>query len=129
MFTEIAERRGLDFKYRKGDKRYVELGGSNRMLTLKLWYDSTILGKESFIKVQVNFVEKFCFGIAKKDAKGFAVGSKKAEELSILFPEYKEYTAPALLYTYDIKELLAERRSAQFSQGEGQRQGISSTFT
>lgn len=109
IFERICAKRGLDFKFRKSDRRYVEMGGSNKMLTLKLWYDSVVLKRESFIKVQINFVEKMCFKIKAVMAEGMRVNSAKPGEISALFPEYKEYARGAKLNAYDIKEILSEK--------------------
>jgi predicted nucleotidyltransferase component of viral defense system len=108
-FESITTKRGLDFKYRKGDRRYVEIGGSKKMLTFKLWYNSAILGKESFIKVQVNFLEKIHFGLTEKAVKGMSVPKERQAELSRLFQEYKDYSKEPTLMAYDVKELLAEK--------------------
>ncbi len=60
LFEEISARRGLDFRCVKSDRNYVELGGSNKICTFKLWYESETLRRRSFIKVQVNFVRSCC---------------------------------------------------------------------
>src|SRR3989304_6482034 len=57
VFENIAAKRGLDFKCDKTSTDYIELGGSDRTCTLKIWYQSEILNRRSFIKVQINFVE------------------------------------------------------------------------
>jgi len=93
LFGRICAKRGLDFKSKKGDRRYMEIGGSNKMLTLKLWYDSAVLKRESFIKVQINFVETFCFGTKTVAARGIKVAEKKDGELSMLFPESRQGTS------------------------------------
>ncbi|MCL4381205.1 MAG: nucleotidyl transferase AbiEii/AbiGii toxin family protein [Candidatus Marsarchaeota archaeon] len=43
IFAGIAANRGLDFKNQKGNRDYMEFGGSNRVVTYKLWYDSVVL--------------------------------------------------------------------------------------
>jgi hypothetical protein len=55
VFEGIAGKRGLRFRCAKSDRHFVELSGSNKICTFKMWYDSEILGRESFIKVQINF--------------------------------------------------------------------------
>ena len=75
VFETIAKKRGLDFKWVKSNTDYVELGGSDKTCTLKIWYDSEIFGRRSFVKVQINFVEQMCFSpttaqfIVLKDAR------------------------------------------------------------
>ena len=61
LFEIIAERRGLKFKCDKRDRRYVELGGGNKFLTFKFWFPTPDI--ETFVKVQVNFVEDIVFPI------------------------------------------------------------------
>jgi predicted nucleotidyltransferase component of viral defense system len=67
VFEEIAKRRGLDFKCGKSDRKYVELGGGNKTCTFKVWYQSEVLGRRSFLKVQMNFVEKLYFRFKNVD--------------------------------------------------------------
>src|SRR4030042_174662 len=40
---------------------YVELGGGNKTCTFKIWYQSEVLGRRSFMKIQINFVERLYF--------------------------------------------------------------------
>ena len=70
VFESIAKKRGLDFKCVKSNPDYVELGGSDKTCTLKIWYDSEILGRRSFVKVQINFVEQLCFSPTKGQLSG-----------------------------------------------------------
>jgi hypothetical protein len=61
IFEEIGQMRGLDFKCVKNDRNYIELTGSDKICTFKIWYQSEVLGRKSFLKVQMNFVEKLCY--------------------------------------------------------------------
>ncbi|MFH1472120.1 MAG: nucleotidyl transferase AbiEii/AbiGii toxin family protein [Nanoarchaeota archaeon] len=107
-FEEIAKKRGMDFKCVKSNREYVELGGGNKTLTCKLWYDSEILNHRSFIKVQINFVEDMRFPPAKNVLKSLL--ENPVEDLKVLFPEeYKEYSEHIPFYTYDIKEIMCEK--------------------
>lgn len=111
IFEEIANSRGLDFRCMKGNRRYVELVGGSRTLTFKMWYDSDILGRESFIKVQVNFVDNLYFNPVRGELHNL-LSSKTidARELKFLYPEfYEEYSAPITLSMYDIREILCEK--------------------
>ena len=45
---------GMDFKADKSNHKYIELGGSNKFVTFKLWYKSHATGDEKFIKIQFN---------------------------------------------------------------------------
>lgn len=58
IFEKISSKRGLLFKCEKDNKKFVELGGGNKFCTFKIWYKSEMLNFETFIKVQINFVEK-----------------------------------------------------------------------
>ena len=108
IFERVAAKRDLEFKCKKSDRNFVELGGSNKSCTFKLWYDSPILRRRSFIKVQIIFVEQLCFKLKKQSAKSLL--EKSNNELRELFPEYKEYsTALGGLEVYDIREILAEK--------------------
>jgi len=107
VFEEIAAKRGLDFKCEKHNRTYVELGGGNKTCTFKVWYESDILNHRSFVKVQINFVEKLHFAIRKEELKSLL--SKEQEDLETLFPEYKEYVQTIPFDVYDIREILSEK--------------------
>lgn len=107
IFEEIAKKRSFDFRCEKHNKHYVELGGSNKMCTFKLWYHSEVLDRESFMKVQMNFAERLYFPILKNELR--ALASNNNEELVFLFPEYKEYLQAIIFYVYDIREILSEK--------------------
>ena len=104
----ISEKMGLDFKCIKNNRRYVELAGSNKTATFKLWYDSEILGRESFIKVQINFVDELHFR-PKKGELHSLVGGKEAKEIGALFPEHLGYFHPVVMTLYDPREIFAEK--------------------
>jgi predicted nucleotidyltransferase component of viral defense system len=106
IFEEIAAERQLDFKYLKGNKEFVELGGSNKTCTFKIWYISKVLKKKTFIKVQINFVERMCTKPRKGQLKSLLQG--KYDELT-LFSEYREYSRPITFMIYDIHEILSEK--------------------
>jgi len=107
IFESIAEKRGLDFKCKKNDIHFVLLGGSNRMCTFNVWYDSVVLKKKTFIKVQINFVEDICTK-PEKVQLGSALKAKD-EKLSALFPESDEYLKTIPFYVYGAKEILSEK--------------------
>ena len=107
VFEAIAEKRSLDFKCVKSNTDYVELGGSNKTCTFKVWYDSEIIGRRSFVKVQINFMEQMCFSPKKAQLTGLLTG--KHEELDTLFPEYPEYAKKIHFSVYDIREILCEK--------------------
>lgn len=102
----IAAKRDLDFKCEKENKRYVEFGGGNKFLTLKLWWNSPFT-KETFIKIQINFFECIKFPIRIVELKS---PLEESRELEFLFPLfYKEYRAPISCRIYDIKEIFCEK--------------------
>jgi predicted nucleotidyltransferase component of viral defense system len=108
VLETIAQKRGLDFKCVKSNTDYVELGGSDKTCTLKIWYDSEILGRRSFVKVQINFVEQICFSPAMAQLSGLLTG--KHEGLKALFPdETAEYSKKIPFGVYDIREILCEK--------------------
>ena len=104
-----AENPGLEFKNDKQDRHFVELGGGNKMTTFKLWYASEVLKKESFIKVQINFVELILFDFERAQLKNLASG-KKSAELEFLFPkEKKEYAQRIEFDVYGLREIMCEK--------------------
>ena len=107
VFEEIAAKRGLDFKRVKSNRDYVELGGSNKTCTFKIWYQSDILKRRTFLKVQINFVEKILFTPKSGELESLLKG--KHEKLEALFTEYKEYAAVIPFETYDIQEIFCEK--------------------
>ncbi len=108
VFEAIAKKRGLDFKCVKSNRDYVELGGSDKTCTLKMWYGSEILKRRTFLKVQINFVETMCFAAKKGELCGLL--ADKHEELHALFPEETaEYAKKIPFSVYDIREILCEK--------------------
>ncbi len=108
VFEGIAAKRGLDFKCVKSNRDYVELGGSNKTCTLKIWYESETLKRRSFVKVTINFVERMCFAPKKGELRGLL--AEKHEELEALFPEEtSEYAKEIPFAVYDIREILCEK--------------------
>lgn len=108
LLEMISVRHGFDFKCLKSDRRYVELGGGNKTATYKIWFESEILGRESFVKVQINFVDKLYFKPKKVKLKSL-IGETGAGELRLLFPDYKDYLKPVAMTVYDVKEIFAEK--------------------
>ena len=108
IFSKMALDAGMDFKQDKNNKRYVEFGGSNKFVTFKLWYDSTALRVPAFVKIQINFVEKFLHPFKRLMVHSVAkhVFSK---EMEFLFPEYAFLNSRTELLCYDLQEILAEK--------------------
>jgi predicted nucleotidyltransferase component of viral defense system len=107
IFEEIAKRRDLDFRCLKDNKDYVELTGGDKTCTFKVWYQSEVLGSKSFLKVQMNFVEKLCYPFKSAELKSLISGDQK--EIVLLYPEYQEYTKKISFDVYDCHEILAEK--------------------
>lgn len=109
FFEKQASIRGLDFRCDKSNRKYVELGGGNKFLTFKIWFRSEITGRESFVKVQINFVERLLFKPRKAKLNSL-LQKKKLKELEPLFPDLcEEYSAAVLLTIYDIREIVCEK--------------------
>ncbi len=106
-FEGIANKRGLDFKCAKQNRHYVELGGSNKICTFKIWYRAETLNVESFMKVQMNFLERLLFAL-QKGTLG-SLPCKQSKEIAFLFPEYAEYFQTISLFVYDTREILCEK--------------------
>lgn len=106
IFEKIAKQINMGFRMEKNNKKYFEFGGSNKMVTLKLWYDS-ILGTEEFIKIQINFVDRVLFRTRNVLVKSLCPENKK---LALLFPIlYKLYSRHFRVESYDVKEILCEK--------------------
>ena len=106
LLEKIAKAENLEFRCDKKDRSFVELGGSNKFCTFKLWYNSTI-GVRSFVKAQFNFVEKLCYTPIRVQASN-ALG-ESVQEVVALYPEAALYFEPLELWSYDPKEILCEK--------------------
>jgi predicted nucleotidyltransferase component of viral defense system len=107
MFEDIAKKRDLSFQSLKQNRDYVELTGSDKMCTFKIWYESEVLGRKSFLKVQINFVEKICYSFRSAQLRSLL--RENSEELMLLFPEFKEYNEEISFDVYDAAEILSEK--------------------
>ncbi len=103
----IASKRDLDFKCKKSDREYVELGGSNKRCTFKIWYVSEITKNKTYVKLQINYVEKLCF--PSKSGKLSSLVKTDVQELSLLFSEHHEYFETINFDIYDQNEILCEK--------------------
>ncbi len=107
LLEDIANRLGLEFKGEKGNKKYVELGGSNRFVTFKLWYLSPVLGVPTFIKIQINFIERIIY--ATKELPQKFILSEGSKEIEFLFPKQAYLFQAPILKVYDLREILTEK--------------------
>ncbi|WNZ29465.1 MAG: nucleotidyl transferase AbiEii/AbiGii toxin family protein [Candidatus Bathyarchaeota archaeon] len=116
LFEKISAKRDLNFKCAKNNTKFVELGGGNKFCTFKIWYTSEVLDRESFMKVQINFVEKLLLTSKKAELKSLL--TEQNEELLLMFPEYEDYLHKITVDVYDIKEIFCEKiRSILTRQG------------
>ena len=83
----ISKQLNLDFRIEKENKKYFQFGGSNAFVTFKIWYDSIVLNKPSFIKIQINFIEKLNYEIKELPAV-FIISNKDKKEIELLFNDY-----------------------------------------
>jgi len=104
----ITKQFNLDFKIEKENRKYLQFGGSNAFVTFKIWYDSVVLNKPSFIKIQINFIEKLKYEIKELPAV-FILGNRDKKEIEILFSNYSYLLNPAKIKVYDLKEILIEK--------------------
>jgi len=108
LIEKTAKELGLDFKPVKPDKHYVQLGGSNRFTTFKLWYKPITEDGETFIKVQLNFVDKILHKPKKRKLN--AIAKKHAEDFTYLYPKYASMaTKDSTFYCYCLEEIAAEK--------------------
>jgi predicted nucleotidyltransferase component of viral defense system len=108
LLEKISEKNKLRFKADKKNKEYFEFGGGNKFTTFKIWYNSSELGRESFIKIQINYIEKIQFDV--EELKSMKIISENFEkEFSINFPEAEFFLKPVKIKCYDIKEILCEK--------------------
>lgn len=106
---EISQKRKMDFQLDKTNRDYVELGGGGKMVTFKLWYPSEILKRRSFLKIQINFVDKIKFK-AEKAALKSLLANRNGSEAELLFPElYRECSQLIPSDVYHIKEIAGEK--------------------
>jgi predicted nucleotidyltransferase component of viral defense system len=108
IISSISKKIGLDFKPEKHNKKYIEIGGSNRFVTFKLWYKLSNMS-EGFIKIQIDFVEKFFYKFKELELKPI-VNDINEKEIEILLPEeaYILLEKPKMK-VYDLKEIAAEK--------------------
>lgn len=110
LLEGFAREERMNFTCDKSNQEYVEIGGGDKTCTYKLWYTSRVLGVKSFVKVQVNYIERLCYPPVEKNVR-CVVGEPSLETLA-LFPEVEGYSEPLILWTYDLPEILCEKARA-----------------
>ena len=109
----------MNFKTEKENKKYIQFGGSNAFVTFKIWYNSKELENETFVKLQVNYIEKLNYPIKELNA-GYIVPKSLEKDFSFLASEETEILLkPVKVKAYDLKEILIEKVRAILT-----RQGI-----
>jgi predicted nucleotidyltransferase component of viral defense system len=108
LIETISKQLSLDFILEKENKKYFQFGGSNAFVTFKIWYDSVVLNKPSFIKIQINFIEKLNYEIKELPAI-FILSNKDKKEIELLFNDYSYLLNPVKIKAYDLKEILIEK--------------------
>ena len=108
LFETATKKLELDFRPEKANMHYVQLGGSNRFATFKFWYTPAESEKETFLKIQLNFVEKI-FHAPQKHVL-HAIAKEYAKDFQYLYPASASMaTHSPMLSCYDLKEIAAEK--------------------
>ena len=109
LIETIAKKLDLDFKLEKENKRYFQFGGSNAFVTFKIWYNSIELGKETFVKIQVNHIEKLNYPIKELNVN-FILSKNLEKDFSFIAGEDADVLLkPLKIKVYDLKEILIEK--------------------
>lgn len=109
MLERVSKIIGLRFKAEKENKEYFQYGGGNAFITFKLWYNSEVAGRETFIKLQINHIEKLEYTIRDIKAKSIISEDIKEEFLIRFLEEGKLLANPINIKVYDLKEILVEK--------------------
>ncbi len=108
-FGEQLEKVGFDFKFDKADRNFVEIGNNNKLVTFKIYYDSVLTGKPSFIKIQINFLEKIIFAPQIKELNPLIKPSQFTKEDQVYFKDFLDFYKILKMKVYDLKEIVAEK--------------------
>lgn len=108
-FGEQLKKVGFDFKFDKADRNFVEIGNNNKLVTFKVYYYSILTGKPSFIKIQINFLEKIIFTPQTKELNSLINNSQFTKEDQIYFKEFLDFYKTIKIKVYDIKEIVTEK--------------------
>ncbi len=109
LIEAIAKKLDLDFKMEKDNKRYFQFGGSNAFVTFKIWYNSLELGKETFVKIQVNHIEKLNYPIKELNVN-FILPKNFEKDFSFIAGEESDILLkPLKIKAYNLKEILIEK--------------------
>ena len=109
LFGEQLETLGLDFVFDKKDTRYVMLGSNNKLVTFKVHYNSVVTNAPSFVKIQINFLEKIKFSPLSKKLYPLAKENNFSKEDGIYYQEFLQFYKEKTALVYDVKEIVAEK--------------------
>ena len=108
LFSKISNNLDLNFEGDKENSEEVHISSGGRMVDIYIRYDSEILGMESSIKIQLNFLEKYFYDFNTVILKPYAPYND--EELRFIFKEQIEkYSFPITLTAYNPKEIYIEK--------------------
>lgn len=109
IFERIAEKFAFDFKFVKNNPTYVQFGSGGRMVTFKFWYDSVFEGR-SFVKIQINFLEKVFFPTIEKELKKLFDIRKLEDNEKKYFENFLSFYNLNFRYNvYSLEELACEK--------------------
>ncbi len=109
LLENISKEYDSDFKLEKGNKRYVELGSNSKLATFKIWYRSAFTGAESFVKIQITFLETIKFPVTVKAAKPLIDAGAFSETDRIYYSDYASLYKPLKCRVYDLREIASEK--------------------
>src|SRR3989344_8463318 len=109
LIEVISRKLDLDFKMEKENKKYLQFGGGNSFVTFKIWYYSKELEKDTFVKIQINYIEKLNYAI--KEIRPISIIPKNFEkDFSFLAKEDSELLLKSIkVKAYDLREILLEK--------------------
>ena len=108
-FGEQLERIGLGFKFDKKDIKYVQLGGNNKLVTFKVYYISVLTGNLSFVKIQINFLERIMFPPRTVELLPLIKPSQFSKEDQIYYKEFFDFYGELKILVYDLREIVTEK--------------------
>ena len=108
-FGKQLKKVGFDFKFDKSDRNFVEIGNNNKLVTFKVYYNSILTGKPSFIKIQINFLEKIIFAPQVKELNPLIKNSQFTKEDQIYFKEFLDFYKTITIKAYNLKEIVTEK--------------------
>ncbi|MCJ7816830.1 MAG: nucleotidyl transferase AbiEii/AbiGii toxin family protein [Candidatus Aenigmarchaeota archaeon] len=109
ILDAVSKEYGFDFIPEKSNKRYVEIGGGSKIVTFKIWYRSVFTGAESFIKVQISFLEVMKFPVAEKTVFPLIDADVFASADRTYFHDFLDIYRPLKCPIYDLREIASEK--------------------